>query len=44
MLPFVPSATRLYFNFGEPIRTDHYTKEARPVQLRTHRDRLVHSH
>ena len=27
MLPFVPSPSRLYFNFMEPIRTDHYTKE-----------------
>lgn len=27
MLPFVPSPSRLYFSFGEPIRTDQYSKE-----------------
>jgi len=27
LLPFVPTPSRLYFNFMEPIRTDHYTVE-----------------
>eukprot|EP00976_Prorocentrum_cordatum_P083910 1185429-Prorocentrum_minimum.AAC.3 len=26
-IPFLPNPQRLYFKFGEPIRTDHFTKE-----------------